>query len=224
MHLILLLVGLALAAAGVAMLRYAVPIEDMAGAALFTSGVVALVGALIVAGLAAAVRSLNRIAERLYIQPLPLPPVAAVGREDPAPRATRAAPAPSADAARPSLLGWLGRGGASAPIRAPSLPQGAAPASDPAAALPVDLAPLTRIPELPRDAPPSPAPIPRVQPKPAAAPNGTPASTVYRSGVIDGMAYTLFMDGSIQAELPQGTVKFASVDELQKYLLGNRQS
>ena len=36
--------------------------------------------------------------------------------------------------------------------------------------------------------------------------------------MIDGMAYTLFMDGSIEAELPQGSVKFASVDELQKYL------
>jgi hypothetical protein len=45
---------------------------------------------------------------------------------------------------------------------------------------------------------------------------------VYRSGVIDGMAYTLFMDGSIQAELPHGMVKFANIDDLQKYLLGNR--
>ena len=36
------------------------------------------------------------------------------------------------------------------------------------------------------------------------------------------MAYTLFMDGSIEAELPQGTVKFTTIDELQKYLLGNR--
>jgi hypothetical protein len=224
MHLLLLLVGLALAAAGLAMLRYAVPIEDVAGAALFTSGVVALVGALIVLGLAAAVRSLNRIAERLYIQPLPLPPTAAVEREDPAPRATRAAPVPGADAARPSLLGWLGRAGASGPVRAPPA-QSTAPTTTPAAAPPVDLAPLTRIAEPPREVlPPSPAPIPRAQPKPPAAPNGTPASTVYRSGVIDGMAYTLFMDGSIQAELPQGTVKFISVDELQKHLLGNRPS
>ena len=37
-------------------------------------------------------------------------------------------------------------------------------------------------------------------------------------GMIDGLAYSLFMDGSIAAELPQGKVKFASVDELQKYL------
>lgn len=222
MHLLLLLVGLALAAAGVAMLRYAVPIEDAAGAALFTSGVVAIVGALIVLALAAAVRNLDRIAERLEIQPLPLPPIAAVGREDPAPRATRSAPVPGAGAARPSLLGWLGRSSAPAASRAPSSPQRATPASDPAPAPAVDLEPLTRIPEPPRDTAPSPAPLARAQPKPA-APSGTPASTVYRSGVIDGMAYTLFMDGSIQAELPQGTVKFASVDELQKYLLGNRQ-
>jgi len=32
------------------------------------------------------------------------------------------------------------------------------------------------------------------------------------------MAYSLFMDGSIEAELPHGKVKFASIDELQKYL------
>ena len=61
----------------------------------------------------------------------------------------------------------------------------------------------------------------RPAPKPAPPQNGA-ATTVYRSGVIDGMAYTLFMDGSIQAELPQGTVKFANIDDLQKYLLGNR--
>ena len=59
----------------------------------------------------------------------------------------------------------------------------------------------------------------RRPPRPAKpATNGTPETTVYKSGVIDGMAYTLFMDGSIEAELPQGKVKFASVDELQKYL------
>jgi hypothetical protein len=61
----------------------------------------------------------------------------------------------------------------------------------------------------------------RAAPKPAVPQNGA-ASAVYRSGVIDGMAYTLFMDGSIQAELPQGTIKFANIDDLQKYLLGNR--
>src|SRR4051812_22166780 len=91
MHLILLLMSAILAAAGVAMLHYAVPMEDVAGAALFTSAVVAIVGAMITAGLAAAVRSLRQIAERLHTQPLPVPPVAAVEREDPAPRPVRTA-------------------------------------------------------------------------------------------------------------------------------------
>src|SRR5205085_3244200 len=117
MQRIRLLMSAILAADGVAMLRYAVPMEDVAGAALFTSGVVAIVGALILAGLAAAVRSLGQIAERLHIQPLPVPPVAAIEREDPAPRAARTATA-APSAARGSLLGWLGGGRSSTPARA----------------------------------------------------------------------------------------------------------
>jgi hypothetical protein len=213
MHLILLLMSAVLAAAGVAMLRYAVPVEDVAGAALFTSGVVAIVGALILAGLAAAVRNLGQIAERLHIQPLPVPPVAAVEREDPAPRPVRTAP-PAQGAARSSLLGWLGRGSAPEPVRATPAAPSLKPEAQPAAPPPVDLAPLTRIPEVP------PPPL-RAPPRPAAAPN-SPATTVYRSGVIDGMAYSLFMDGSIEAELPTGRVKFATIDELQKYLLSRK--
>jgi hypothetical protein len=51
-------------------------------------------------------------------------------------------------------------------------------------------------------------------PKPAA--ERTPA--ILKSGVIDGMPYTLYADGSIEAELPQGVVKFASVDALRAHL------
>ncbi|TMI99373.1 MAG: hypothetical protein E6G97_22535 [Alphaproteobacteria bacterium] len=217
MHLLLLLLCAVLAAAGTAMLRYAVPVEDVAGAALFTSGVVAIVGALILAGLAAAVRSLARIAERLHIQPLPVPPVAAVERDDPAPRPARTASA--ASAARPSLLGWLGRANPPAPARvAPAAPL-VTPEAQPATP-PVDLAPLARIPEAPPPPPPMPPPL-RAPPKPAPTPN-SPATTVYRSGVIDGMAYSLFMDGSIEAELPTGRVKFATIDELQQYLVSRK--
>jgi hypothetical protein len=219
MYLLLLLVGVVLAGAGVAMMRYAVPIEEMANVALFVSGVVAIVGALVIGALAVVARSLSRIAERLEIQPLPLPPVAAVGHEDPAPRPARQpTPPTAATAARPSLLGWLGRGSAPTPVRVPQPP--VAPTSESPAAQ-VDLAPLTQITEPTAPAPPPAAPVVRPVPKPAVRQNGA-ANTVYRSGVIDGMAYTLFMDGSIQAELPQGTVKFANIDDLQKYLLGNR--
>jgi hypothetical protein len=47
----------------------------------------------------------------------------------------------------------------------------------------------------------------------------TTSSSILKSGVIDGMVYTLYTDGSIEAELPQGTLKFASIDELRDYLL-----
>jgi hypothetical protein len=44
---------------------------------------------------------------------------------------------------------------------------------------------------------------------------------VLKSGVVDGMAYTLYVDGSIEAELPQGTVRFASIHELRNHLEKN---
>ncbi len=44
---------------------------------------------------------------------------------------------------------------------------------------------------------------------------------VLKSGVVDGMAYTLYIDGSIEAELPQGTVRFASIHELRNHLAKN---
>jgi hypothetical protein len=47
----------------------------------------------------------------------------------------------------------------------------------------------------------------------------TTSSSILKSGVIDGMVYTLYTDGSIEAELPQGTLKFVSIDELRDYLL-----
>jgi len=52
--------------------------------------------------------------------------------------------------------------------------------------------------------------------EPAAVPE-RPAA-ILKSGVIDGMAYTLYADGSIEAELPQGIVRFASVDALRTHL------
>ena len=41
---------------------------------------------------------------------------------------------------------------------------------------------------------------------------------ILKSGVIDGMAYTLYTDGSIEAELPQGTMRFVSIDDLRSHL------
>jgi hypothetical protein len=67
-------------------------------------------------------------------------------------------------------------------------------------------------------------PEPVNEPVPAEAPSAvppaeeTPAITILKSGVVDGMAYTLFSDGSIEAELPQGTLRFGSITELRNHI------
>ncbi|MGN6411094.1 MAG: hypothetical protein ACTHK9_06485 [Nitrobacter sp.] len=42
--------------------------------------------------------------------------------------------------------------------------------------------------------------------------------TVLRSGVVDGMAYSLFSDGTIEAQMPEGMMRFASIDQLRAHL------
>jgi hypothetical protein len=42
--------------------------------------------------------------------------------------------------------------------------------------------------------------------------------TVLKSGVVDGMAYSLYSDGSIEADMPEGKMHFASIDELREHL------
>ncbi len=53
---------------------------------------------------------------------------------------------------------------------------------------------------------------------PDAAPEMEPAVSVLKSGVVDGMAYTLYSDGSIEAQLPQGTLRFGSITELRNHI------
>lgn len=86
-------------------------------------------------------------------------------------------------------------------------------------------APATR-PTAPAPKPGVPAPKPAA-PEPAAAkPEPEPEAeeteeapvTVLKSGVVDGMAYSLYSDGSIEAQLPEGTMRFASIDDLREHL------
>jgi hypothetical protein len=58
---------------------------------------------------------------------------------------------------------------------------------------------------------------PAVEAPPAAAPVDNEVS-VLKSGVVDGMAYTLYSDGSIEAELPQGVLRFGSITELRNHV------
>ena len=69
-------------------------------------------------------------------------------------------------------------------------------------------------------------PMQHAPPPPTPAPTPT-AETIQRtvailkSGVVDGMAYTLYADGSIEAQLPQGTVRFGSIAELRAHIENN---
>jgi hypothetical protein len=61
--------------------------------------------------------------------------------------------------------------------------------------------------------PPPPAPEPETEPAVEQAP-----VTVLKSGIVDGMAYSLYSDGSIEAQMPEGMMRFASIDELRAHL------
>ena len=56
----------------------------------------------------------------------------------------------------------------------------------------------------------------RAEPAPAAE-----SAAILKSGVVDGMAYTLYSDGSIEAKLPHGTVRFGSIGELRAHIESN---
>jgi hypothetical protein len=73
-------------------------------------------------------------------------------------------------------------------------------------------------PRLERSARPAAEAAPYVEP--ASAPATEPAA-ILKSGVVDGMAYTLYADGSIEAKLPHGTVRFGSIAELRAHIENN---
>ena len=60
---------------------------------------------------------------------------------------------------------------------------------------------------------------PAPEPRPAVpAPEARTPVSILKSGVVDGMAYTLYSDGSIEAQLPQGTLRFGSIAELRNHI------
>ena len=69
----------------------------------------------------------------------------------------------------------------------------------------------------------------RVAPSQAVVPSNEPGQgadpvTVLKSGIVDGMAYTLYSDGSIEAQLPQGLLRFGSISELRAHIEQDAQS
>ena len=74
--------------------------------------------------------------------------------------------------------------------------------------------PASRPTSPPEDA--SPAPVPERRPPPRS--EEQPPVTVLKSGVVDGMAYSLYSDGSIEAQMPEGMMRLASIDALRSHL------
>jgi hypothetical protein len=78
---------------------------------------------------------------------------------------------------------------------------------------------LTKAPTgTPPEAKPEPSSRDTVSRRRESEPQKARSPAVLRSGVVDGMGYTLYVDGSIEAELPQGTLRFASINELRSHL------
>jgi hypothetical protein len=123
----------------------------------------------------------------------------------------RAAGAPDAPAADPAAAP------PPAPKVAPATFEDAWPQSDRARS---DALRRARTPSTfaePNVAAPAPAPEP-ARPVPTARSEEPAPVTVLKSGVVDGMAYSLYSDGSIEAQMPEGMMRFASIDELRSHL------
>jgi hypothetical protein len=91
-----------------------------------------------------------------------------------------------------------------------------APEANHAAAVPVQVTP-----------PPSPAqsangrePTPHA-PSAEVRQEASAGVSILKSGVVEGMAYTLYSDGSIEAQLAEGTVRFGSITELRNHIEKN---
>lgn len=71
--------------------------------------------------------------------------------------------------------------------------------------------------ERPAPLPPAPPPIPRAAAEQQAAEEAQPVE-VLKQGTVDGMSYTLYTDGSIDAEFPDGRIRFNSIEDLRQHL------
>jgi hypothetical protein len=203
MHAILLTLGLVVAVAGVAAIGFGVPMRASSlGAALITAGAFAAVGGLILVALASVVRQLLRLAQALETWPLPRSVTSEAEAKLPAAVAGNAAvPWPEPQKQESALSG----GGQEAPPVT-------MPVEDKRAARPLTerSSRAEAIVPAQSDAGRMQRPVPAVQ---------SPGAKVIKSGVIEGMAYTLYSDGSIEADLPNGMMRFASLDELRAHLL-----
>src|SRR5262245_34060801 len=278
MSVILSLLGIAVAAAGVAAIGFGIPINEFTlGTTLIVAGVSALTGGLVLLGLAAVVAELGRLSETIRTR-LAIRPTARSGESlefvqpttAPA-NLTTAAPTVRArrlQSPEPSIVAADEEGVTLSPNAAPHLqthqprtleaapPEPEVSAEDRAGGAAVEALRASRLDFLFRSKPARPASrrenfdavwpaetragkpfesessaeTTQSQPeqvitedhRPKAAPLEQPqGNAILKSGVVDGMAYTLYRDGSIEAKLPHGTVKFGSIAELRAHIESN---
>jgi hypothetical protein len=238
MSIVLLALGVIVTLAGGGMIAFGIAdIPFGFGNAMISAGATGVVGGLIIVALANVAREL-RAARQPEARKSSRPAASAgPGRDAPTEKASRAI------AGTPDLSQVLAEPPAEpAPAEArveptpPAPPSPAPPPGDPFAPARAD--PQRRAagcernfdavwaPEPAKPAPaaarPASAPEPARESEPVAIrPTREPqAVSVLKSGVIEGMAYTLYSDGSIEADLPQGMMRFPSIDALRRHLAG----
>jgi hypothetical protein len=238
MHIVLLALGVIVTVAGGAMTAFGIANNAFdIGNTMISAGMTGVVGGLIIVALASVALELR--ATRMPKAREPLRPAAAA-----APAATPPE-TPSQTSAGAADLSQVLAEPASEPARAPprAEPAPAAPRVEPAPPAPPPgdpFAPARADPQrraavrergfdavwapepAKAGAPPSRPAEPARESEPVAIrpPREPQAVSVLKSGVIEGMAYTLYSDGSIEADLPQGMVRFPSIDALRRHLAG----
>jgi hypothetical protein len=156
--------------------------------------------------------------------PPPLPSTVAKPAAPQMPPPPPPRPAPAVRPPQPNYFDTVWSGDAKAEANPAPMPESAQEA---------EFRPVPRFdtPDAPPPSPPKFEPPKQPQPPKFEAPTVPPAPepdepageemhavAVLKSGVVDGMAYTLYVDGSIEAELPDGTLRFASINALREHL------
>jgi type IV secretory pathway VirB10-like protein len=238
MYIVLLALGVIVAIAGGGMIVYGIVISpfDFANT-MVSAGMTGLVGGLVVIALASLGRELRATPRQPEVRKPPRSATSASGREAPTEKPSQA-PASPADLSQ--VLAEPPAEPAPAEPRVeptpPAPPMPAPPPGDPFAPARADPQRRAATRErsfdsvwAPEPAKPAPATA-RPAPEPAPARENesvairptreAQAVSVLKSGVIEGMAYTLYSDGSIEADLPQGMMRFPSIDALRRHLAG----
>ena len=241
MHTVLLTLGVIVAIAGGGMIVFGIANNPFdIGNTMISAGTTGLVGGLVVVALANLARELRAPRQPEVRKPSRPAASASPGREKPAEKPSQA-PAAPADLSQvlaepPGETGPAQPRGEPMPSApsAPAPPAPSPPAGDPFAPARADPTRRSAARERSFDAvwapePAKPAPAAaRPAPEPAREsesvairpPREPQAVSVLKSGVIEGMAYTLYSDGSIEADLPNGMMRFPSIDALRRHLAG----